>query len=66
MVYELLCIGYPDMEPPGKTMRDRNEMVHYDFFDVSKYRTQQQVDDYTVFCRTETVAQDGTPLPPKK
>jgi len=32
---------------------------------VSKYRTQQQIDDYTVFCRTETAAQDGTPLPPK-
>jgi nitroreductase len=66
MVYELLVIGYPDMEPPGKTMRDKNEMVHYDFFDVSKYRTQQQIDDYTILCRTETVAQDGTPLPPKK
>jgi nitroreductase len=64
MVYELLVIGYPDMEPPGKTVRDRNEMVHYDFFDVSRYRTQQQIDDYTVLCRTETVAQDGTPLPP--
>ena len=64
MVYELLVVGYPDMEPPGKTMRDRNEMVHYDFFDASRYRTQQQIDDYTILCRTETVAQNGTVLLP--
>jgi len=64
MVYELLVIGYPDIEPPGKAMRDKNEMVHHEHFDVSRFRTQQQIDDYTVYCRTETVAQDGSPLKP--
>jgi nitroreductase len=62
MIYQLLAIGYPDMEPPGKTMRDKKEMVHYEHYDMAKYRTQQQIDDYTVYCRTESVAQDGTPL----
>jgi nitroreductase len=66
MVYELLVIGYPDMELSDKSMRDKNEMVHYDYFDMNKYRTQQQIDDYSVICRTETVAQDGTPLIPNK
>jgi nitroreductase len=66
MLYEMLVIGYADMEPPWKIVRDRSEMVHYDYFDLSKYRTQQQIDDYTIVCRTETLAQDGTPLPPKE
>jgi nitroreductase len=66
IVYELLVIGYPDMDLSGKTMRDRGEMTHHDYFDVSKYRTQLQIDDYAVLCRTETLAQDGTPLPPVK
>lgn len=61
-VYELLAIGYPDMVPPGKTMRPKNEMVHYDRYDLTKFRTQQQIDDYTITARTEVVAQDGTPL----
>ena len=44
--YDMLAVGYSDMQPRTRLMRDKQEMVHYDYFDKSKYRTDQQIKDF--------------------
>jgi 5,6-dimethylbenzimidazole synthase len=45
-LYDLLAIGYSDMQPKPRLMRDKQEMAHYDYFDKSKFRTDQQIKDF--------------------
>jgi nitroreductase len=45
-LYDMMATGYPDAEPKPRLVRTREEMVHYDGFDRSKYRTDEQIKDF--------------------
>jgi hypothetical protein len=42
----MLAVGYPDMEPKPRHMRPKVEMVHYDSYDISKFRTDEQIEEF--------------------
>lgn len=37
-VYDMMVVGYPDAEPRPKLVRDREEMVHYDYCGEGDFR----------------------------
>jgi len=45
-IYDMLAIGYPDTEPRPRLVRAKEEMVHYDRYDKTKYRTEQQIKEF--------------------
>ena len=49
--YDMMAVGYPDMEVKPRLVRAKEEMVHYDFYDNSKFRTEQQVRDFIATLR---------------
>ena len=49
--YDMMAVGYPDMEPKPRLMRARQEMVHYDSYDSTKFRSDQQVRDFIAALR---------------
>ena len=55
--YDMMAVGYPDMEPKPRLVRAKEEMVHYDHYDKAKFRTEQQVRDFIAALRSRR-AQD--------
>ena len=45
-IYDVVALGYPDVTPKPRLVRAREEMVHYDHYDKTKLRTEQQVKDF--------------------
>lgn len=45
-IYDMLVLGYPTYQPKARFVRDRGEMVHYDRFDKTKYRTDEEIKKY--------------------
>ena len=45
-VYDMMAVGYPDAEPTPRIVRDRNEMVHYDYCGEGVFRTDEAVRDF--------------------
>jgi len=50
-IYDMMVLGYPDMVPPPRTVRPKNDIVHYDSYDKSKYSTDQQIREYIIKIR---------------
>jgi nitroreductase len=50
-IYDMVCLGYPAMEPKPRVVRDREAMTHYERFDQTKYRTDEQIRDWLVSLR---------------
>jgi len=50
-IYDMMVVGYPDMVPPPRIVRKKEELVHYDGYDQSKYPTDKQVRDFIVKLR---------------
>ncbi len=44
--YDMLALGYSDLEPKPRLMRNKLDMIHYDGYDKTKFRTDQQVKDF--------------------
>ncbi len=44
--YAMLALGHPDTEPKLRLVRAKEEMVHYDYYDKTKFRTEQQIKDF--------------------
>jgi nitroreductase len=44
--YDMLVLGYPDMIPKPKLLREKAEMVHYDACGEKAFRTDEQVRDF--------------------
>ena len=42
-IYDMACIGFPAEQPRPRLVRPLDEMVHHDRYDMSKYRTDEQV-----------------------
>ena len=45
-IYDMMVIGYPIAQPKPRNVRSKEEIVHYDKFDKSRLRTEQQIHDY--------------------
>ena len=46
VLYDMLAVGYPAAEPTPRFMRDKEEMIHYDYYDKTKFRTDEAVRDF--------------------
>ncbi|MFC1861228.1 nitroreductase family protein [Chloroflexota bacterium] len=46
----LIPLGYPDQKLSG-FRREQSEMVHYDKYDMSKFRSQEDIQEYVKFLR---------------
>ena len=45
-IYEMMAVGYPDVEPKPRLVRAKEEMVHYDHYEKSKFRTDEKINDF--------------------
>lgn len=50
-IYDMIVLGYPDAPPRARNVRPREEMVHRDGYDISKYRSDEQVKEFVVSLR---------------
>ena len=46
VIYDMLAVGYPAVEPTPRFMRAEEELVHYDYYDKTKFRTDEEVKDF--------------------
>jgi nitroreductase len=53
-VHNIAAIGYPAYQPKPNYRRELNEIVHYDGYDMSKYRTADDIRNYILKLREET------------
>ena len=56
--YDMMAVGYPDTEPKPRLVRAKEEMVHHDGYDRTKFRTEQQVKDFIAALRQRGWTQD--------
>jgi len=47
-IYDMFVLGYPAMAPKPRKVRELKEMLHYDHYDKSKFRSDEEV---RKFCR---------------
>ena len=51
VIYDMLVLGYPAMEAKPRAVRDREDLVHHEKYDKSKYRSDEQVRDWVISLR---------------
>ena len=49
--YDMMAVGYPDMEPDPRLVRAREEMVHYDYYNKDLFRTEEKVKEFIAALR---------------
>ena len=62
VVYEMMAVGYPAAKPRAKLIRDKEEMVHYDYCGKEDFRTNDEVNDFarkTKLWTAATIRRDG-------
>lgn len=52
-IYDMMAVGYLAYEPKPRLVRTREELVHYDNYDKTKFRTAKQVRDFIVALRRD-------------
>ncbi len=55
MLYLIIPVGYPAVEPMVGVRRELDEMVHYDRYDMSKYMTNEEIIQYLHGLRRKTL-----------
>lgn len=56
-VYDMLALGYPAAEPNPKLLRDKADMVHYDYCKVDEFHTDEEVAAFAKQTQTWAKAQ---------
>ena len=51
MFYDMMALGYPDIVPKSRLVRAKEEMVHQDYYDKTKIRTEQEVKEFIATLR---------------
>ena len=51
VVYDMLAVGYPAMQPVPRLVREREAMTHHERYDPAKHRTDEQIRDYLITLR---------------
>jgi predicted oxidoreductase (fatty acid repression mutant protein) len=49
-LFDMLVLGFPDEQPYPKLVRNFTDIIHYEKYDPSKYRTQTQLREFLVRC----------------
>lgn len=52
ILFSLVPIGYPDQQPAA-FRRELDEMVHYDTYDMSKHRSQEDIQEFVRYLRNQ-------------
>ena len=50
-IYDMMAVGYPAYQLGPRSPRSMEEMIHYEEYDRSRYRTDQQVKDFIIELR---------------
>jgi nitroreductase len=50
-VYDMLGLGHPAMEPKPRVVREREAMIHTGSYDRTKYRSDEQIDEWLISLR---------------
>ena len=45
-IYDMLAVGYSAIEPKPRFVRAKEEMVHYDHYNKTKFKTDEEVKEY--------------------
>lgn len=53
-IFSLVPIGYPAMQPKNPYRRELQEIVHHDTYDMNKYRSHEDVQDFILNLRGES------------
>lgn len=56
VVYDMMAVGYPAAKPRPKLIRDKEEMVHYDYCGKEDFRTNDEVNDFAKKTKLWTAA----------
>ncbi|MFC1945738.1 nitroreductase family protein [Chloroflexota bacterium] len=59
VVYDMMALGYPALEPRPKLLRDREKMVHYDASGPEDFRTDAEVRDFISKSRAWNIATES-------
>lgn len=52
-IYDMMAVGYPLRQPRPRIVREKNAMVHYDGYDKSRARTNEEVRSFILKLRQE-------------
>ncbi|MBI2860699.1 MAG: nitroreductase family protein [Chloroflexi bacterium] len=55
-MYDMLALGYPDTQPRPRQVRPREDMVHYDGYDMTRYRSDEQINQAIASLRHSRVS----------
>ncbi len=61
--YDMMALGYSDMSPRGKFLRDTTEMVHRDYCGPEGFRTDEKVRDFIRKARNWALAVNPDRMP---
>lgn len=50
ILYDMLVVGHSDEVPAPRLVRQKGELLHSDYYDKSKFRTDSQVNDFLKSC----------------
>ncbi len=50
-IYDMMAVGYPAFVPKPRLVRAKEEMVHYDYYDRTKFKTEEKVKDFIASIR---------------
>ena len=51
VIYDMLGLGHPAMEPKPRRVRDREDMTHSEQYETAKYRTDEQIREWLISLR---------------
>ena len=50
-VYDMMVVGYPESEPGPRLVRAKEEIAHYDSYDRTKFRTDEEMKNFILALR---------------
>lgn len=50
-IYDMMALSYPAQKPADKIVRSINDIIHYERFDKTKYRTDQEIKEFIIRLR---------------
>lgn len=62
-IHTIVPIGYPDYDPPAPYRREAKEIVHYNKYDQSKFRTEEDIIEWLRYLRKRNIGAYHKNLP---
>ena len=53
VIYDMLAVGYPAMQPAPRLVRERDAMTHHERYDPAKHRSDEQIREYLISLRAK-------------